>query len=287
MSGPGELVLVATPIGNLADLSPRACEVLAAAGVILCEDTRHSGRLLARAGVRGPRLVSLHAHNEAARLQQVLSLLEAGEKVAVVSDAGMPAISDPGGRLVDAAHRAGARLSVVPGPSAAPAAVALAGFSSPRWCFEGFLPAKEKERSERLRAVASSPVPTVIYESPRRVDRLVSQLGALCRAERLLLVCRELTKLHEEIWRGPLFQAASRWPEESTRGEFVLVLDGEEQTGARAASEEALAALVAGLIEGGLSRRDAVDEAAGRSGLSRREVYEALSKQEKASSDPL
>lgn len=287
MSSPGELVLVATPIGNLGDLSPRAIEVLARADAICCEDTRHSGQLLSRAGVSPRRLISLHAHNEAARLGEVLGLLRDGKTVAVVTDAGLPAVSDPGGRLVDAAHEAGARLSVVPGPSAAPAALALSGFTAGRWCFEGFLPIKPSERRERLAAISASQVPSVIYESPRRVDRLLAELAELAGPVRKVLVCRELTKLHEEVWRGSLSEAAGRWPEQNARGEFALVLEGRGEEEQPEMAPDEVAALVLSLVAGGLSRRDAVDEAAGRTRSSRRAVYEALEQARKGSSKPL
>lgn len=283
----GTLVLVATPIGNLGDLSERAKAALAEADAICCEDTRHSGQLFSRAGIVPKRLISLHAHNEASRLGEVLALLATGARVAVVSDAGTPAVSDPGARLVDAAHRAGHRLSVVPGPSAAPAAVALSGFSAERWCFEGFLPARGGERRSRLREIVASRVPSVIYESPRRVDGLIGELAELCRPDRRLLVGRELTKLHEEVWRGSLEEAPGRWPSEGAKGEFVLVLDGAAAEEDVRLSAEAVGEMLDELLAGGVSRRDAVEEVAARTGKARREIYEMVGTSRKTPSEPL
>ncbi|MHB1987620.1 MAG: 16S rRNA (cytidine(1402)-2'-O)-methyltransferase [Acidimicrobiales bacterium] len=276
MSPKGVLVLVATPIGNVGDLAARAAQVLASADVIFCEDTRHSGQLFARVGVRPKRLVSLHEHNEAARTDEVLAMLEAGLTVAVVSDAGTPAISDPGARVVSAVHDAGLQVSAVPGPSAVAAAAALAGLGDGRWHFEGFLPKKTGERRSRLSEVVSSKVPSVIYEAPGRVQGLLTDLAGLCESDRLVAVCRELTKLHEEVWRGPLDKAAERWPAPTARGEFVVVLDGQRDQVSEAPLPAELAGGVLELTSRGLSRRDAVAEVAERAGLSRRQVYDAL-----------
>lgn len=272
----GELVLVATPIGNLGDLAPRAAEAIGAADLVCCEDTRHSGQLFARAGVVPKRLVSLHAHNEVARSAEVLGLLAEGQTVALVSDAGLPGVSDPGGRLIDLAHQAGVKVSAVPGPTAGATALALSGFPAERWCFEGFLPRKGTERKARLAALSASSAPSVIYEAPGRVEALLSDLVERCGPDRLLLVCRELTKLHEEVWRGPLGAAVERWPAASARGEFVLVLAGAEPAPAALPGPGELAEAVARLVAAGESRRDAVAEVAERHGLSRRLVYEAV-----------
>jgi 16S rRNA (cytidine1402-2'-O)-methyltransferase len=275
LSERGELVVVATPIGNMGDLSSRAVEALSSADVICCEDTRRTGRLLSLAGIKPPRLVSLHAHNEAGRAAEVIRFLQQGNRVALVSDAGTPAISDPGSRLVSEVHDAGERVTTVPGPSAAVTAVSIAGFGGARFRFEGFLPKRGRDREVRLAEVASSPVPVVIYEAPGRVDDLVSALSERTDACRRLTVCRELTKLHEEVWRGSLAEAAGRWPPEGTKGELVLVLDGLQEGQSAPPSDSELADAVEELERTGSSRRDAVGAVAESAGLSRRRVYEA------------
>lgn len=286
MSGPGELVVVATPIGNIGDLSPRAASVLASCDVICCEDTRHSGRLFARVGISSRRLVSYHAHNEASRTSEMLDRLAAGERVGLVSDAGTPAVSDPGARLVAAAHDAGVRVSVVPGPSAAAAAVSISGFDGSRWRVEGFLPRKGLERRRRLSEIAAAPDPSVLFEAPGRVASLLSDLVQACGGDRAVVVCRELTKLHEEVWRGTLADAADRVAGERARGEFVLVLSGGEVATTAPAAEQ-LRSEAESLVSAGASRRDAVREVAGRHSVSTRAVYEALGPAPRTATKPL
>lgn len=266
---------MATPIGNVGDLSPRAREVLSAADVILCEDTRHSGRLFERAGVSPRRLLSLHEHNEAARSGEVIALLREGRHVALVSDAGTPAISDPGRRVVAAAHEEGAKVTVVPGPSAVTAAVAVSGLTEGPFVFLGFLDRKGRGRREALRAIAGAAAPSVLYEAPRRVEGLLSELAVACDDTRLVVVCRELTKLHEEVWRGELSEAAGRWPPASARGEFVIVVGAAPRARAGAPAAEIRRSAEA-FLSAGQSRRDAVRETADRLGVSTREVYDAL-----------
>jgi 16S rRNA (cytidine1402-2'-O)-methyltransferase len=210
MAGPGHLVLVATPIGNLGDLPPRAVEVLAAADVVACEDTRRTGRLLAAAGVRARALVAVHDHNEASQVGTVLGRLRAGEVVAVVTDAGTPGISDPGERLVRAATQAGFEVRVVPGPSAAISALVASGLPTGRFVFEGFLPRKGSGRSERLAALAVEQRTLVLYEAPHRLGRTLADLAAALGGDRRTAIARELTKLHEEVWRGTLDEAVAR-----------------------------------------------------------------------------
>ena len=275
MTDRGELAVVGTPIGNLGDLSPRAREVLEAADVICCEDTRRSGRLLALAGIEHGRLLALHGHNEVARAGEVVRLVLEGRRVALVTDAGMPAVSDPGARVVAAVHDAGGAVTAVPGPSAVVAAVALSGFAEARFCFEGFVPRRGAARRERLAAIASSSVPTVCYEAPSRVEALLGDLAAACGPERLVAVCRELTKLHEEVWRGPLGEAAGRWPAEAAKGEFVVVVSAGAFSAPEVPADDELAALVSELVSSGATRRDAVATVAGRLGLARRIVYDA------------
>ncbi len=268
----GHLVLVATPIGNLGDLSPRAVEVLAAADVVACEDTRRTGRLLQAAGIRAKSLIAVHEHNEAAQAEAMLLRLHAGEVVAVVSDAGTPGISDPGERLVRAATEAGFDVLVVPGPSAAIAALVASGLATGRFVFEGFLPRKGSGRSERLAALAGEQRTMILYEAPHRLARTVADLTAALGGERRVAIARELTKLHEEVWRGTLDEAVERCARVEPRGEHVVVVDGADEPDG--ADDEAVLAALAASLGTGASRRDAVAEVAGALGVPRRRVYD-------------
>jgi 16S rRNA (cytidine1402-2'-O)-methyltransferase len=223
----GRLDVVATPIGNLSDLSPRAHEVLAAADVIAAEDTRHTGTLLKAIGVSRP-LVSLHAHNESNRVPELLARLAAGENVALVSDAGTPLLSDPGYELVREATRAGCEVRAVPGPSAIAAALTVAGLPTDRFCFEGFLPARSSERRTRLEAVVADPRTLVFFEAPHRIEECLADLAAVFGSERLAAVARELTKAHETTYRGTLEQllAMAKTEPNFARGEITLVVQG-------------------------------------------------------------
>jgi 16S rRNA (cytidine1402-2'-O)-methyltransferase len=268
----GRLTLVGTPLGNLGDLAPRAVEVLSEADVILCEDTRRTRALLTHAGVSRPRLVAMDAHREAEAVPRVLAWLEEGRAVALVTDAGMPAVSDPGQRLVAAAAEAGADITVVPGPSAAVAALVLSGLVSDRFGFEGFLPRKGAERRERLAGVAGAEVTTVLFESPHRIGATLAELRDACGATRRVAVVRELTKLHEEVWRGSLAQAVELAGLGSPRGEHVLVLEAAPppEPPGPALVEDALKAALAG----GASARDAARAVAEELGVGRRQAYE-------------
>ncbi len=269
----GRLVLVATPIGNLGDLSKRATETLAAADFIYAEDTRHTRGLLTHAGVSGATLRSLHEHNEAERIVEVLRAVSDGAVVVVVSDAGTPGVSDPGSRLVAAAADAGLPVSVVPGPSAVLAALVASGLPTDRFCFEGFIPRSGAERNRRLAVVADDPRTTVIFEAPGRVAATLADLAEACGPERPVAVARELTKLHEEIWRGTLADGA-RWAEQgAVRGEVVLVVGGAPAVPADVSDEVLAAALRQGL-EGGERVRGVVDEVAAAFDVPRRRVYE-------------
>lgn len=268
----GVLVVVGTPIGNLGDLSPRAVSELARADVIACEDTRRTGRLLAHAGVEGPRLLRVDDHTEAQRSAEIVALLDAGRRVALVSDAGMPAVSDPGERVVAAVAAAGHVVDVVPGPSSVIAALAVSGLGSARFCFEGFLPRKGRARSERLAELAGERRTVVLFESPHRVAATVADLGRSCGAQRRVVLARELTKLHQEVWRGTLGEAEAHLREATPRGEYVLVLDGAAE--APPADDAALRRALADELAAGASRRDAVVSVALRHGVSRRRVYE-------------
>ncbi|MBL8778126.1 MAG: 16S rRNA (cytidine(1402)-2'-O)-methyltransferase [Acidimicrobiales bacterium] len=273
-SGPGRgaLILVATPIGNLGDLAPRAVEALASADVVACEDTRRTGRLLEHAGVRAPRLLVVNDHTEPTQVRTVLDLLDAGRRVAVVTDAGTPGISDPGERLVAAAANAGHVVEVVPGPSAAIAALVASGLPAGRFCFEGFLPRKGSGRRERLVALASEPRTMVFYEAPHRVVRTLADLAEALGPARRVTIARELTKLHEELWRGSL-EGAHAWAEEHPpRGEFVLVVAG-APAAAPAEDADIVAALEAELA-GGASKRDAAANVAAALGVAKRRAYD-------------
>lgn len=222
----GRLTIVATPIGNLGDLSPRAVETLRAADVIACEDTRHTRKLLSHAGIPAPRMIAVHDHNEAAQVRTLLRLLEEGSHVALVSDAGTPAVSDPGERLVAAATASGHPVEVVPGPSALIAGLVTSGLPTSRFAFEGFLPRKGTERRQRVASIAADRRTTVLYEAPHRVVQTVGDLADACGPLRRVALARELTKLHEETWRGTLEGAVAHVAENAPRGEYVIVVDG-------------------------------------------------------------
>lgn len=270
----GALVLVGTPIGNLGDLSPRAVEALSAAGLVCCEDTRRTGRLLEHAGVSGVRLRRVDEHTESEAIGDVCELLAAGATVAVVTDAGMPAVTDPGGRLVAACAAAGHTVTVVPGPSAGVAALAVSGLPAGRFCFEGFLPRKGKARAERLEQIARERRTTVVYESPHRLRSCLEDLAGACGPSRPGVVARELTKLHEEVVRGSLAELCE-WAAGPVKGEVVIVVEGASEDFAAATDAELLAAAQA-LVDGGMSRRDAAAAAAAAHGASRRRVYNMM-----------
>jgi len=266
----GRIVLVGTPIGNLGDLSPRAAETLAGADVICCEDTRHTRKLLSAAGIPAPRLVALHEHNERGAGEYAVRLAEEGKEVAVVCDAGMPGISDPGERVVRAAARAGVRVDVVPGPSAVVTALVLSGLPTDRFSFEGFLPRKGPERRRRLTSIGSEERTTVVYESPHRVAKTLADLREVCRGSRRVALVRELTKRFEEVWRGTLDEAVARAEDDEPRGEWVMVLEGEEPEGP---DDEAITDALSDLLAEGTERRTAVEEVSASLGVPRNRVY--------------
>jgi 16S rRNA (cytidine1402-2'-O)-methyltransferase len=266
------LVLVGTPIGNLDDLSPRAAAALAGADAIACEDTRRTGRLLAHLGVQAPRLLVANEHTERDLAPEVVRRVAAGERVVVVSDAGMPGISDPGEALVEAALEAGLAVEVVPGPSALDTALVASGLPTGRFVFEGFLPRKGSGRRERLAELAAERRTVVLYEAPHRLARTLADLAQVCGGERAVAVLRELTKLHEEHWRGTLDAAVARAGAVAARGEHVVVLAGAPPTAPP--TDDALRAALSEAKAAGSTTRDAVDEVAARFGAPRRRVYE-------------
>jgi 16S rRNA (cytidine1402-2'-O)-methyltransferase len=276
--GPGTLVLVATPIGNLGDLSDRARRVLGTADVVCCEDTRRTRALLSASGLpsRPDRLVSLHEHNEAARVPELLSWLAGGRTVALVSDAGTPAVSDPGRRVVAAAVEAGFAVTAVPGPSSVLVAIVLSGLDTQRFCVEGFLPRKGAERRRRLGALATEERTSVLLEAPGRTAALLADLREAC-GDRPVAVCRELTKVHEEVWRGRLGEAAAVFAEREVRGEVAIVLGGAAPPAP--ADDDAVAAAVAARLGAGDSPRRAADAVAEALGIGRRRAYAAALEQ--------
>jgi 16S rRNA (cytidine1402-2'-O)-methyltransferase len=272
----GTLYVVATPIGNLEDVTLRALRVLAEAELLLAEDTRRTRVLLERHGIAGrPR--SVHAHNEAARAEEVLAALAAGRRVALVSDAGTPLVSDPGGRLVAQAIAAGHDVVPVPGPSAALAALVASGLPAEAFSFVGFLPRKAGERSARLAGLAARTETLILFESPRRVAATLREL-ARTFGERRACVARELTKLHEEIARGSLSELARRF-EAGARGEVTIVVEG-APSAAQAPGAEALRERVRALLAAGGSARDVAAQLARETGAPRRVLY-ALAVEEK------
>jgi len=271
---PGRIVLIGTPIGNLGDLSPRAVTSLAAADVIFCEDTRRARKLLSAAGIPAPRLVTMHQHNEAASAEYAVELAAGGSSVAIVTDAGMPGISDPGGRVVALAVGAGLAVDVVPGPTAFVTALVASGLPVDRFCFEGFLPRRGKERDGRLREMASRQCTSVLYEAPHRVARTLSDLAGACGPERRLAVGRELTKMHEELWRGTLGEAVDWVSSDEPRGEWVLVVDGAGAVETVAPTDAQVMDALRARIEGGDDRRQAVAGVAADLGVPKRDVYQ-------------
>jgi 16S rRNA (cytidine1402-2'-O)-methyltransferase len=263
------LAVCATPIGNLDDITLRVLAELRGADVVLAEDTRHTRVLLDRHGIDA-RLVSYHEHNEAARAAEMLPRLEAGERVALVSDAGLPAVSDPGARLVRAALDAGVPVTVLPGPSAVETALVASGLVADGYSFLGFLPRRRAELEALWSALASSRDPAVAFESPRR---LPATLASLARAapEREVAVCRELTKKFEEVVRGPASEVAERFAD-APRGEITLVIGGARR-GADVSDPAAAVAAVADLVAAGTPRRVAADVVSRLTDVSRNDLY--------------
>ncbi len=270
-SANGELFVVATPIGNLGDLTPRAREVLGRVDLVAAEDTRHTGRLLQSCGIQA-RLMSLHEHNEEARAPELLQLLRDGRSVALVSDAGTPLISDPGFRLLQAAAQAGVTIRPLPGACAAVAALSAAGLPSDRFSFEGFLPAKGGPRRARLQSLAADPRTLIFYEAPHRLQSSLEDMQAAFGAERPAVVARELTKAFETLYRGSLGELLLRAQEDADmqRGEAVLLVAGVPE---QAADDEAELTRVLTILLESLPVSQAADAAAKLTGASRNRAY--------------
>ena len=280
MSSPSEstgvLVLAATPIGQASDAPARLVTELAEADLIAAEDTRRLARLADELGVEVKgRVTSYFDGNEAARTPGLVDRMVAGDRIVLVTDAGMPSVSDPGYRLVTAAVDAGVRVTAVPGPSAVLTALAVSGLPVDRFCFEGFLPRKAGERSRRLALLAGEERTLVFFEAPHRT---AAALGALAEAfgeDRPAAVCRELTKTHEEVRRGGLGELAA-WASSGMRGEVTIVVAGAVASATVAADPDSLRAAVAAAEDDGLPRKDAIRAVAGRAGIPKRTVYDAV-----------
>jgi len=275
----GRLVLVATPIGNLADLSPRARGVLETADLICCEDTRRTRALLSAAGVpAGRRLLSLHGHNEKERLEQVAAAVAGGATVAVVSDAGTPGIADPGAWLAAQLAAAGETVSTVPGPSSVIGALVVSGLSTERFCVEGFLPRKGGERRRRMASLVADERTTVVLEAPGRVAATLADLAEVAgdaAPSRPVAVVRELTKMHEEVWRGSLADAAAAFAAREVRGEVVLVIGGAPTPPAAGDADVEAAVRAALARDPTAGPRQVADRVAATLGVPRRQAYEA------------
>jgi 16S rRNA (cytidine1402-2'-O)-methyltransferase len=270
----GRLVLAATPIGDVEDASPRLRTLFASADIVAAEDTRRLHRLVTALEVQiSGRVISYHEHNEGERTRDLVAAMQSGQTVLLVTDAGMPSVSDPGFRLVQACIAGDVLVTVAPGPSAALAALAVSGLPVDRFCFEGFLPRKSGQRRERLRGLVDEPRTMVFFEAPHRIAAVLDDMAELWDATRPAAVCRELTKTYEEVRRGTLAELAA-WAADGVRGEITLVVAGTPDLPVEQTDEELRQSVVA-LVDTGMSRRDAVAEVAERSGVPRRRVYNA------------
>ena len=275
----GILYLVGTPIGNLGDLSPRAAQTLEAVDFIAAEDTRVTLKLLSHLGIHKP-LVSYYEHNARQKGQQILDRLLAGETGAIVTDAGMPCISDPGEGLVALCAQAGVPTVAVPGPSAVTAALALSGLPTSRWAFEGFLPANKGERRRRLEEIAGDTRTLVFYEAPHKAAATLADMVQVL-GDRPLAVARELTKIHEEVWRTTLAEAAARYGQEPPRGELVLVVGGGEKTDRPSLTLEEGVRQVLRLRDEGMPVKEAARQVAEATGLRKNQLYQLAAQEEK------
>ena len=270
----GMLYLVPTPIGNLGDISPRCRETLEKADFIAAEDTRVSLKLLNHLGIRKS-LVSYHQHNQNQKGQGIVDRILAGETCALVSDAGSPAISDPGEELVKQCAQAGITVCAIPGPCALVTALSISGQSTGRFCFEGFLSTAKKSRMEHLESLRKETRTMIFYEAPHKLLSTLEDMEKVFGPQRPISLCRELTKLHEEVIRTNLSGALALYAQQSPKGEFVLVVAGAEPEEKPQATAEEAAAQVARLMEQGLSRKDAVKQTAEALGLPKNLVYDA------------
>ncbi len=268
----GRLVLVATPIGNLGDISPRAVDALRNAALICCEDTRRTGKLMSHLGISGVRMAIANEHTEIARVDQVLDLLTADQTVVVVTDAGTPGISDPGELLVRAAIEHHHTVSAIPGPTADVMALVISGLPSKRYVFDGFVPRSGPDRSTRLGEACAEMRTVVLYEAPHRLARTLADLLAGCGGQRQVVLARELTKIHEEVWRGTLAEAVDHVAIKEPKGEYVIVLAGRPD--GPGATDDDIRGALSDLMSTGTSKKSAVAAVATRLDVAKNRVYE-------------
>ena len=271
----GRLLIVGTPIGNLSDFSPRGIEALENADYIACEDTRVSLRLLTHFGIKKP-LLSYYKPHEQEKSIKILELLSQGHTVALVSDAGMPCISDPGVYLVQKCYEVGIEVEVIPGCNAAVAAVAVSGIDTARFAFEGFLPVPKKERQARLAEIKTLAHTLIFYEAPHKLRNTLADLAGALGGGRNAALCRELTKVHEEVIRGTLDELNAYYGEAEPRGEFVIVVEGAGESPAEELTPEQAAELAQSFVDGGERLSDACKKAADITGIPKREIYRLL-----------
>ena len=270
----GKLYVVGSPIGNLGDFSPRAVETLKTVDFICAEDTRVTAVLLTKFGIKKP-MISYHEHNARQRGQEILPRLLEGESCAVITDAGMPCISDPGEELVKLCAEHGVEVAAVPGPTAAMTALAISGLSAKRFCFEGFLSTTRRIRLEHLEQLKCLPQTLIFYEAPHKLKNTLSDLLEVL-GDRRISLCREITKLHEEVQRGTIAEMAAYYEEKEPRGEYVLVVEGADEEVKEELTLQQAADLARELISGGMKASEASKEAAKQSGCSKSEIYREL-----------
>lgn len=273
------LYLVGTPIGNLEDMTFRAVRILQTVHLIAAEDTRHTGKLLQHFEITTPQ-ISYHEHNSAQRIPELISRLQAGETIALVTDAGMPGISDPGYELVRECAKVGISVTPIPGATAAITALSAAGLPTDRFVFEGFLPAKGKERRSRLTLLQPETRTIILYEAPHRLPRTLEELGTILGRDRALVLARELTKRYEEFWHGTIAEAITHLSQRQPKGEYTLVIAGTQEDSTLMLSESEIQAEMQGLIEQGMTRSQASRHLASLTSLSRRQIYSLAQKEE-------
>ena len=271
----GSLTLVPTPIGNLGDISPRAIEALRSADFIAAEDTRVTLKLLNYLQIKKP-LVSYYEHNKVESGAAILLRIQQGENCTLVSDAGSPAISDPGEDLVRLCSANGIRVSAIPGPCAAITALSISGLPTGRFCFEGFLSVNKKSRKAHLESLKSEERTMIFYEAPHKLRSTLSDLRKTFGDDRRISLCRELTKLHEEVLRFSLKEAEEYYLSQDPRGEYVLILNGAEKTAEAVSDEADILSLVHRFMDGGMTKKDAIRQAADQTGMAKNAVYELV-----------